>query len=246
MVLSAVFKRFQVFMETVKLRTYLFIGIGIILLFPIILNYILRIPAPFNTPIVGQSTDWLLFWASYAGGILTAGIGFVSLYHADRKSKKLIQEQREQYLYEYKNAQAKELERELIRRVESLNYWSIARIFSRLEKNAVSLEEANQEIQILKERRERVELENISWHLLSLKEISSKPKDFEKVYFLHVAYYQNCIDEAITMITSYIESNHVDAVKVREFMQDIQSKTLLLSESFVTPAKEWIQEEAGM
>ena len=128
-------------MKSVKLKYILFFGIGIILLFPIILNFILRIPAPFNTPVVGQSTDWLLFWASYAGGILTASIGFVSLYYADKNNKILIQEQRDHNSFVYKNAQAKELERELIRRVESLNYWSIARIFSRLENNAVSIEQ---------------------------------------------------------------------------------------------------------
>lgn len=232
-------------MKSVKLEHILFIGIGIILLFPIILNYILRIPAPFNTPVVGQSTDWLLFWASYAGGILTASIGFVSIYYADKNNKRLIQEQRERELFVYKNAQAKELERELIRRVESLNYWSIARVFSRLENNAVSLEEANQEIQILKERRDKVELENISWNLLSLNEIPSKPKDFEKVYFRHVASYQKCIDEAITLISSYIESNHLDVQKIKDFTQTIHSNTLLLTKSFVEPIRDWIQEETG-
>ena len=232
-------------MKSVKLKHILFIGIGLILLFPITLNYILRIPAPYNTPVVGQSTDWLLFWASYAGGILTASIGFVSLYYADKNNKRLIQEQRERELFVYKNAQAKELERELIRRVESLNYWSIARVFSRLENNAVSLEEANQEIQILKERRDKVELENISWNLLSLNEIPSKPKDFEKVYFRHVASYQKCIDEAITLISSYIESNHLDVQKIKDFTQTIQSNTLLLTKSFVEPIRDWIQEETG-
>lgn len=232
-------------MKPIKLKYILFFGIGIILLFPIILNYILRIPAPYNTPVVGQSTDWLLFWASYAGGILTASIGFVSLYYADKNNKRLIQEQRERELFVYKNAQAKELERELIRRVESLNYWSIARVFSRLENNAVSLEEANQEIQILKERRDKVELENISWNLLSLNEIPSKPKDFEKVYFRHVASYQKCIDEAITLISSYIESNHLDVQKIKDFTQTIHSNTLLLTKSFVEPIRDWIQEETG-
>lgn len=233
-------------MKPIKLKYILFFGIGIILLFPIILNYILRIPAPFDTTIVGQSADWLLFWASYAGGILTACIGFFSLYYADRNNKKLIQEQRDHDMFVYKNAQAKELERELIRRVESMNFWSIARIFSRLEKNAVSIEEAQKEIQILKERREKVELENISWHLLPLKEMSSKPKDFEKVYLAHVIQYQKLVDEAITLISLYIESGHNDMQKNKDFMQVIQSNTFGLEEPFFKTIRDWIQEEEGM
>lgn len=50
-----------------------------ILALPIAINYILLKPTPFSIPIVGEETDWLSFWGSYLGAVISAGVAFVIL-----------------------------------------------------------------------------------------------------------------------------------------------------------------------
>lgn len=56
-----------------------FIILGIIFL-PIIINYVLMLPTPFNFPIIGSNVDWLSFWGTYIGGIIGASASFLILY----------------------------------------------------------------------------------------------------------------------------------------------------------------------
>lgn len=77
-----------------------FIILGIIVL-PIIINYVLMLPAPFNFPIIGSNVDWLSFWGTYIGGIIGASVSFLILYltllhnkneaKIDRKHNELLQ-----------------------------------------------------------------------------------------------------------------------------------------------------------
>lgn len=52
-------------------------GLLIILIIPIVINYILLLPA--ITPIVGDNTVWLSFWGGYLGAIISAAVAFVIL-----------------------------------------------------------------------------------------------------------------------------------------------------------------------
>ena len=54
----------------------------VILLLPVLLNFILLIPA--FTQIVGDNVVWLYFWGSYLGSIISAGVAFTIL-HLQRK-----------------------------------------------------------------------------------------------------------------------------------------------------------------
>ena len=56
-----------------------FIILGIIVL-PIIINYVLMLPVPFNFPIIGSNVDWLSYWGTYIGGIIGASASFLILY----------------------------------------------------------------------------------------------------------------------------------------------------------------------
>lgn len=59
-----------------------------LLFIPILLNIVLGAPNPLsNIDVVGDSTHWLSFYGSYIGGILTAIIGFVTLYKESVRSK---------------------------------------------------------------------------------------------------------------------------------------------------------------
>ena len=37
----------------------------IALVFPLVLNLLLAVPAPARVPVIGEASDWLLFWATY-------------------------------------------------------------------------------------------------------------------------------------------------------------------------------------
>lgn len=65
-------------------------AILIILALPIVINFILLIPA--LSPIVGDNVNWLSFWGSYLGAIISAGAAFVIL-HIQREDAKLENKQ---------------------------------------------------------------------------------------------------------------------------------------------------------
>lgn len=59
-----------------------------ILFIPMLLNIVLGAPNPLsNISVIGDSTHWLAFYGSYIGGILTAIIGFVTLYRESVRGK---------------------------------------------------------------------------------------------------------------------------------------------------------------
>lgn len=56
---------------------------------PIVINFILLVPAFY--PIVGRDTDWLIFWGSYLGSIISASVAFIILaiqYKQNQKENK--------------------------------------------------------------------------------------------------------------------------------------------------------------
>lgn len=57
---------------------------------PVIINYVLLIPASFNFPIIGSNVEWLSFWGTYLGGIIEVSASFAILYltlHNKRKTE---------------------------------------------------------------------------------------------------------------------------------------------------------------
>lgn len=163
------------------IRRCLILGVILILSIPIILNLILGLPSPCCVTVIGESTDWLLFWGSYLGGIITAAIGFLSIFISQRNSSEMHEAERQKELEKYRENQAKRLQDELILRIESLNFCSISRILPRFP-SSVSREEVIKEIERLKERSEKAELQGIDWGLMSWHELPSKPKDFDGFY----------------------------------------------------------------
>lgn len=74
-----------------------------ILLIPIIINFLLLIPAV--TPIVGTNTDWLRFWSSYLGLIIAIIIPTTVCYFSLKENRIARNEQiKKELLQEYKNA----------------------------------------------------------------------------------------------------------------------------------------------
>lgn len=73
----------------------------ILLLFPLVLNWIILQPSMFS--IVGEGRDWLGFWGSYLGSVISAGIAIIILYIQRRDND----EQNEKNRIENENANEK-------------------------------------------------------------------------------------------------------------------------------------------
>lgn len=63
---------------------YITIAIPIAIGLPFVLNVLIRWRSPYS--VVGEPQDWLLFYGSYIGGVLTAVIGIITLYQSAKRS----------------------------------------------------------------------------------------------------------------------------------------------------------------
>lgn len=91
-----------------------FIILGIIVL-PIIINYVLILPTPFNSSIIGSNVDWLSFWGTYIGGIIGASASFLILYLTLRHNKKAAETER-------KHNELLQLKKDLAERLSDVNF----------------------------------------------------------------------------------------------------------------------------
>ena len=108
-----------------KINHHIIVILFIVLLvigIPIAINYILQIPTPRFTSIVGDSTNWLSFWGAFLGGILTAGFGVYTSWLNQRESK----------VKEHKRL-VEDLKRDLSNRSASLNTFELHYNLDRLE-----------------------------------------------------------------------------------------------------------------
>lgn len=92
---------------------FIVLGVLLIVIIPLLINWLILRPRWFN--IVGQGNDWLMFWASYLGGMLTAFVGVYTLYRTTNKQKTVI-------LLENKRLQIETLRNFLSERVSSFDY----------------------------------------------------------------------------------------------------------------------------
>ena len=97
-----------------KKGTFIFIILGILII-PIIINYVLLIPIPFNFPIIGSNVDWLSFWGTYIGGILGAFASFIILYLTLRHNRNEAEIER-------KSNQLLLLKKDLAERLSDVNF----------------------------------------------------------------------------------------------------------------------------
>ena len=62
----------------IKYKWIIIVGLLLVPLFPIALNYVLLIPI--NAPILGEGNGWLAFWGCYLGAIISSAIAFAILF----------------------------------------------------------------------------------------------------------------------------------------------------------------------
>lgn len=106
-------------MKYKKILLFIALGILFVVIIPLLINWLILCPQWFNT--IGQGKDWLMFWASYLGGMLTAFVGVYTLYRTTNKQKTAI-------LLENKRLQLETLRNLLSERVSSFDYSRICTI----------------------------------------------------------------------------------------------------------------------
>lgn len=100
----------------IRYKWIIIIGIILVLLLPIALNYILLIPI--NASILGESNGWLAFWGCYLGAIISSAIAFTILFiqrkdnHQENRNNRQLElnilshQQQSQWLAELRKAMA--------------------------------------------------------------------------------------------------------------------------------------------
>lgn len=56
------------------------------ILAPVIVNFMLGSKTPFNIEVVGLPSEWISFYGSYLGGIVTALVGFYTIYRSNKQN----------------------------------------------------------------------------------------------------------------------------------------------------------------
>lgn len=102
--------------SAIRYKWIIIIGIILVLLLPIALNYILLIPI--NASILGESNGWLAFWGCYLGAIISSAIAFTILFiqrkdnHRENRNNRQLElnilayQQQYQWLAELRKAMA--------------------------------------------------------------------------------------------------------------------------------------------
>ena len=120
--------------ERIRFITKTLFVIGAIVLYPVLLNWILRYPL---TSVIGDNVDgnrpeviWLDFWATYSGSLLT---GLIALYILFQNRKDYEKERQNACFLECKKNEYKEAKKNLEKEIERLSLYLQLYDFKQLE-----------------------------------------------------------------------------------------------------------------
>lgn len=219
-----------------KIKYIVIIAVTIVIV-PILLNIFLGASNPLsNIEVVGSEVDWLAFYASYIGGLLTALIGFITLYKEAKRNRLLLE-------IRSKEDALKELKLALTERVGMFNYNKVTEIalFS-YDKTMYSTiqRELNQYYYLLTSKAN-------AWGC-----IYESSTQLEVVHFKEV--YNNCwnlFKERINCITECIfdlarEDCQVERIKIIERIDSVLKNSDYVNsqiQKFYNAAQAWISAE---
>ena len=220
-----------------KMRRNLFTGLMFLLIalsMPIIVNFIIGFSTPFDIKLIGTSSDWLLFFGSYFGGVFTALITFYVLISTITQTKKEAEIGR-------KRIEIERLESRLDQYIEKLNFSEIGNIVLNINDNLYyKIEKVR-----LDTFRDALNHQSNALHLIFGNKKEPYIKDF-------IQKYDECIKQLKVDITSMIskileiQQNGLNA----ESLSNISNLVLELDkhkEEFAKPvylaAQKWLETE---
>lgn len=216
---------------------WLFIGIGLLLIItPVLLNYILQKQAPRCISIIGDPTHWLSFWGAFLGGILTAGFGTVSIMITDNNHKRQLRRQEQRWFVE-------ELNNNLSKRLSSLDYSYALALLDRYED--ISKDLAIQALSQLSIQKADVERLRDSWKRTLLMHYYAKPCTFDKIYESCNKLFIDDIDKVWNLVHHRI--NPLEGANYREDLDSLKKEInnhITEQQALLTKMmKAWIDEE---
>lgn len=94
---------------------------SIIIVAPILINFVLGIYTPCNLYVVGDVENWIGFFGSYLGGVITAGVAYIILWHTIEYNKKMA-------LRSFKKEELFREQKMLAEQISNMKFYSIGYI----------------------------------------------------------------------------------------------------------------------
>lgn len=148
----------------------------VIVFFPILVNVIICCsnPLPWNVPIAGKSEDWVGFWGSYAGALISGLIALYVLYHTIKENAKIRDSQVKTIRYTQQQAWLENLRKQLIGNYKMFDIQSFSIAVDAIQKNRHS-----EAVSILMSLNRNIEFQS---HSSSLYFIAENPTSEEIEY----------------------------------------------------------------
>lgn len=180
---------------------------------PIVLNVIIGAPNPLsNIDIVGNDVDWLAFYGAYIGGVLSAIIGFLTMWQSSRHNTlNIMIHKQETYI--------KELSHHLALRIAEFNFWNIANAAlytdaELLKNKSVIQNELNAELKTITEHYN-------AWGLFFSDSGKNEIKEFNSAYNRCVLKYQEDADDVTREIAKV--NNPADVIEFKDWLKSFCS-----------------------
>lgn len=112
--------------------------VAIILVAPVVVNIILYCtnPIPWLIPIVGESSDWIGFWGSYAGAIIGGLITLLVLHYTIKENSKVRDIQVKTIKYTQQQTWLESLRKQLIDNYRILDFQSFVIAVNEMQRGA--------------------------------------------------------------------------------------------------------------
>lgn len=221
-----------------KCRGFCWKLIGLSALFflfvPFLLNIVLGWHSPNNIKVIGTATDWLLFHGSYIGGVLTAVVGFVTLWFTV-KSGQLESRIQAKGLY------IKELEEHLVSWIGVLNFSKVDELLvsmaNRNDMHEHLMEIAGKSYIELSKRLEMMANNSLSFELIYGTEESQPIGEFVKAYKRCMLFYQQNVNKigvkvldmkssVFDICSAFIEFKKLEQKYDNEYVMPVQEKAM--------------------
>ena len=222
-----------------KAKKYLYWGIVIALILPPILNWILRAPSPFNVPIVGESSDWLLFWGSYLGGIIATLVGLVTLFVTLRQNTLSSKIDR-------KESALRSLLAEITHCMKDIDYPDLCSLVLKAY-SVITVHDIEKEIERLNGLYQNKSTNADLWSMMYEYETDSFAKNFNEAYLSVIRNYLKTIDDLTVFYGEQIgamshQGKSFDYPKMNEYVIRCKSGNEAYHH-LVEAASKWIEQK---